>query len=131
MKTTIEINDTIQERIDSAICDIESLLRDWLAENGADGTPELHDDLDYSGGVHEIIDSSVPVYANEIRDTMYLHGSEIKQAFYDSGIGSADDDWPMGWEAAAIYCYIQQAVTDWYNSHADDITAEVREGVAA
>lgn len=129
MKRTIEIEDTLQERVDGAIEEVEAELRRYLDENkDTDKTPDLGNDLDYSGAIHEIIDGSVPIYTHEIDSTFYLYGSEIEQAFDDAGIGEKDDKgWPMGWKAAAIYCYIEQAVNEWYRNNAEDIFTEWRE----
>ena len=30
----------------------------------------------------------------------------------------------MGWKAAAIYCYIEQEVSEWFNDNIDDIYDE-------
>jgi hypothetical protein len=129
---TIEIDDTLQDCVDSATEDVGDLLKTWLVDNwdNDDDSPEpdtpcLHNDLDYSGSVHEIVDSSVPVYTAEITDIFYLHGQEVEDAFDNAGIGDKnDDDWPMGWRAAAIFTYIEQSVAEWYDLEADDIVAE-------
>lgn len=128
MKRTIEIEDTLQERVDSAIEDVKQELLNYLEENkDTDELPCLNNDLDYSGAIHEIVDGSVPIYTHEIKSTMYLHGSEINRAFDDAGLGTRDDKWPMGWEAAAIYCYIMEQVQEWYNDNAQDIFEEWKE----
>lgn len=126
MKRTVEIEDTLQDRIDSAIEDVKQELLSYLEANpDTDETPDLGNDLDYSGAVHEIIDGSVPIYTKEIEDTFYLYGSEIEKAFEDAGIGEKEDKgWPSGWKAAAIYCYIEQQVADWYYNNAEDIFDE-------
>lgn len=126
MKRTIEIEDTLQDRIDSAIDDVKQELLNYLEANpDTDETPCISNDLDYSGAIHEIIDGSVPIYTREINDTMYLYGSEIEQAFDDAGIGEkSDGGFPMGWHAAAIYCYIEQKVHEWYSNEADEIFEE-------
>lgn len=124
MKKTIEVNDTLQEHVDSAIEDVKTLLLEYLKENRPDETPDLGNDLDYSGSVHEIIDSSTPIYTHEIDTIMYLHGNDVERAFDDSGIGSKDDKWPNGWKAAAIYSYIEQEVSEWYQEEAEGIFEE-------
>ena len=127
MKRTIEIEDTLQERVDGAIEDVEALLREYLQENPDAETPDLANDLDYSGAVHEIVDTAVPTYTVEIGDIFYLHGVKVEAAFDDAGIGEkSDDGWPNGWRAAAIYCYIEQQVAEWYSDNADEITESVR-----
>jgi len=123
MKINIEIEDTLEDCVDSAIEQVKDELENYLKDNpDTDSTPCLNNDLDYSGSIHEIIDGSVPIYTKEINDIFYLHGDEIERAFDDAGIGSKDDkNWPMGWKPAAIYCYIQEQVNEWYHNNAEDI----------
>jgi hypothetical protein len=124
-KITIEIEDTLQDRVDSAIEDVKDELLRYCEDSEPDKLPDLGNDLDYSGGYHEIIDSSVPIYNKEIDDIFYLHGRDVEAAFDDAGIGSKEDEgWPSGWRPAAIYCYIDQAVREWYDDHAEDIFEE-------
>jgi hypothetical protein len=129
MKRTIEIDDTLQDRVSSAIDDVKAELLSYLEQNtDTDSLPCLNNDLDYSGAIHEIIDGSVPIYTKEIDDTFYLYGSEIEEAFDDAGIGSKEDSsWPMGWKPAAIYCYIQQKVNEWYSNEAEEVFEEWQE----
>lgn len=126
MKRTVEIDDTLGEIIDSVTDDVKQALLDYLEENpDTRETPDIGNDLDYSGGIHEIVDGSVPVYTSEINDLFYLHGDKFEEAFDDAGIGSKDDaHWPSGWKAAAIYCYVEQQVHEWYSKNADDIFEE-------
>lgn len=125
-KRTVEIDDTLQDCVDEAIEGVEAELRSYLEQNpDTEETPDLGNDLDYSGAVHEIVDGAVPIYTAEIEGLFYLHGDEIEQAFDDAGIGSKENEhWPMGWKAAAIYCYIEQQVQEWYRYNAADIFDE-------
>ena len=125
-KRTVEMDDTLQDRVDSAIEDVKSELIEYLDQNpDTDKTPCISNDLDYSGAIHEIIDSATPIYTKEIEDNFYLHGDDIEQAFDDADIGTKEDKgWPCGWKAAAICCYIEQAVHKWYHKEADDIFAD-------
>ena len=128
-KRTVEIDDTLQDCVDSAIDSVKDELLSYLEQNpDTDEVPCISNDLDYSGAIHEIVDGSVPIYTSEINDIFYLHGDEVEQAFDDAGIGSKDDKgWPMGWKAAAIYCYIEQQVHAWYQDNAEDIFQEWHE----
>lgn len=123
MKITVEINDTLQERVDGAIEEVKAELLNYLKTNpDTNKTPCLNNDLDYSGAIHDIIDGSVPIYTKEINDIFYLHGSDVESAFDDAGIGEKNDqNWPNGWKAAAIYSYIEREVYDWYHDNADEI----------
>lgn len=128
-KRTVEIDDTLGEIVESAIDDVKTELTNYLQENpDTDELPCLNNDLDYSGAIHEIVDSAVPVYTGEINDLFYLYGNDFEEAFDDAGIGEKDDKgWPMGWKAAAIYCYIEQQVNEWYQNNAQDIFDEWKE----
>lgn len=132
MKRTVEINDSLQEILESAVEDVKAELLRYLDENpDTEETPDLLNDLDYSGAIHEIVDCNVPIYTAEQNDLWYLYGNQFEQAFDAAGIGSKDDaGWPMGWKPAAIYCYIEQHVAEWYSCNADDIFAEWKESHA-
>jgi len=66
MKKTVEINDTLQEHVDSAIEQVEEKLKEYLEENpDTDEVPDISNDLDYYGSIHEIIDREVPIYTQE------------------------------------------------------------------
>lgn len=117
----IEIEDTLEERTQEAINEVKDLLIDYLEENKPDDLPCLNNDLDYNGSIHEIIDSSVPIYTKEIEDTWYLHKSELEEAYENAGFG----DNPLeGNGMTAIYCYISDAVNSWYCDNAQDIFDE-------
>jgi hypothetical protein len=122
MKRTIEIEDTLDEIIDSVKEDVKNLAIEWIKDN--DEKPDLYNDLDYNGSFHEIVDGAVPVYTYEINNLFYLYGDEFVQAFDNAGIGDKNDEWPSGWKAAAIYCYIEQEVSEWFNDNIDDIYDE-------
>ena len=126
MKRTIEIEDTLQDCVDRAIDRVKDELLSHLDQNpNTWKTPDLGNDLDYSGAIHEIIDGSVPIHTAEIDAAFYLYGSEIEEAFENAGIGSKEDKgWPCGWKAAAIYCYIEQKVGEWYRAEAEDVFQE-------
>jgi hypothetical protein len=125
MKRTIEIDDTLQERIDTAIEEVEERLRDYLNDNpDTTALPDLYGDLDYSGGVHDIIDGAVPVYTAEIKGLWFLYQAELEEAYEQAGFG----DNPLENNGmSALYCYIEQQVADWYNREAEDIFEQWQE----
>lgn len=121
-KRTVEIEDTLQERIDSAIEDVKAELMRYLEENpDTDETPDLGNDLDYSGAIHAIVDGSVPIYTKEIDDTYYLYGDILDEAYENAGIGDRSES---NYRQVAIYCHIEQEVADWYHNNAEDIFEE-------
>lgn len=130
MKRTVEINDTLPEILDAAKDDLKDLLLQWLEENGYeadDDVPCLNNDLDYSGGFSEICDSATPIYTHEIKDLFYLYGDDFEEAFDNAGF-EREADWPNGWQAAAIYCYIEQELAVWYEDNAAGICVDYIQG---
>lgn len=129
-KRNIEIEDNLDEIVEGAIEEVKEELLEFLKANpDTDETPCISNDLDYSGRIHEIIDGSVPIYTKEQNDLWYLYGNEFEQAFDDAGIGEKNDEgWPMGWKPAAIYCYIEQKVHEWYRNNADDVFGSLERG---
>lgn len=125
MKRTIEIDDTLESWVESAIEDVKSELENYLNNNpDTDSLPCINNDLDYDGAIHSIVDSSVPVYTHEIKTAWYLHGSELEEAYQNAGCG----DNPMENDGmAAIYSYIMEKVQEWYSNEAEEIFKEWKE----
>ena len=125
VKRTIEIDDTLEEGVGSAIEDVKQALLEYLEEHpGTDEVPDISNDLDYSGLIHECIDSAVPVYTKEIGDTWYLYGSEIEEAYENAGVGENPRE---NNGMAAIYYYIEEKVHEWYSGNAEDVFSEWKE----
>jgi hypothetical protein len=124
-KRTIEIDDTLEERVDSAIEDVKQALLDYLEQNpDTYKVPDLGNDLDYSGAIHEIVDGAVPIYTKEIEDTWYLYGNELEESYENAGVG---DNPRENYGMAAIYYYISDKVYEWYRDNAEDIFNEWEE----
>lgn len=117
MKKNIEIDDTLQDRVDNAIDLVRDELENYLKENKPDKCPDLGD-LDFSGAVHEIVDGCVPIYTSEIKDTWYLHENDLVSAYEDAGVGENPHE---NNGMAAIYFYIHQEVCSWYANNAEEI----------
>lgn len=123
-KRTIEINDVLPDCVTTAIEEVEWLLREFVKRTPwRDGTPCLRNDLDYTGRVHEIIDGAVPIYTREIEAAWFLHGDALEEAYENAGIGEnpREND-----GRAAIYCYIDEKVGEWFADNAERICKEVR-----
>jgi hypothetical protein len=125
-KITIEIDDVLPTCVESAIDQVRELLVDYLVDNKPDELPCLHNDLDYSGRVHEIIDGTVPVYTRDIEAAWFLHGSELEEAYEAVGIGKNPRE---NAGMAAIYCFIEQKVNEWYSENAKEIFNSSQKGV--
>lgn len=122
-KITIEIEDSLQDRVDAAIEEVKALLASYVRREKPDELPCLNNDLDYSGDVHTIVDSAVPIYTHEIDATWYLHGRDLEEAYETCGIGQnpREND-----GKAAIYCYIEQKVAEWYYEKAEQVFEELK-----
>lgn len=127
-KRTIEIDDTLPDCVENAIEQTEELLREYLADNpDLDEPPCLHNDLDYDGRFHEIVDGCVPVYTAELDAAWFLHSRALEEAYENAGIGtnSREKD-----GAVAVYCYIEEKACEWYSENAERIFNEIKEGGA-
>lgn len=111
MKKTLEIDDTLDERVETAKEELADAIRSELE----DGKSLEKIDEDIYDTINEIADSNTPVYTSEINDIFYLHGFEVEEAFDDAGIGEKNNkDFPCGWKAAAICCYIEAKLNDYW-----------------
>ena len=92
MKRVIEIEDNLQEYIETAVEEFVEEYREGY--------------LDYpQDRIHEILDSSVPIYTHEIRGLWFLYEDEFIEAYEAAGIG----DNPKENEGmTAIYLYMEQ-----------------------
>lgn len=117
MKRTIEIDDTLDERIESAIKDVKDAFFRYCDENKPDEAPDLGNDLDYDGSIHEIVDGSVPIYTHEIETTWYLHSSRLESAYENAGVGENPRE---NNGMAAIYYAIDEAVREEYEDNKED-----------
>jgi hypothetical protein len=138
MKIQIEMEDNLQEIIQSVSESIEYTLKEFLEDNPdwldkvnsyltscVVQAPELLGDLDHDGAIHSIIDNAVPTKTKELKDLWYLHGDEFEKAFDMAGIGGkTDNDWPMGWKPAAIYCYLEQQALQWYDDNCQEMVED-------
>jgi hypothetical protein len=122
MKRMVEMEDSLDERAQMAIDEVKDLLLEYLEDNpDTDELPCLHNDLDYSGAVHGIVDGCVPVYTYEIESNWYLHSNELEEAYENAGVG---DNPRENSGMAAIYFYIHEQVCNWYHDEAEDIFEE-------
>ena len=124
---TIEIEDNLDEIVESVKDDVNTEIENYIKEN--EEKPDFGN-LDYSGAIHEIIDSAVPIHTNEINNLFFLYGNEMEQSFDNAGIGKKNDDsWPMGWKAAAIYCYIDEQLMNDLDDMIDELWDKYEESL--
>ncbi len=118
MKRTIEIEDSLDTRVQDAIQEVKKELLNYLGGNEPSKLPCLRNKLDYSGSISEIVDGAVPIYTKEINDTWFLYSSELEQAYENAGCGSNPRE---NNGMAAIYHYIDQKISEWYDNEAEEI----------
>lgn len=116
---TVKMIDVLPDCIEGACDIIAETLQEYFNENCEDSTlfPDWSD-VDYNGGLHETIDSAVPIYYGEIRDAWYLHEDRIVEAYENMGIG---DNPKENDGMAALFCYIEQECQEWWHNNAEDL----------
>jgi hypothetical protein len=123
MTTTVQLTDRLPQIIESTWDDVVELLKTYFIEHdSSDDFPCLHNDLDYSGAVHELIDSAVPIYNAELRELAYFHHDAATSSLADKfGSDTSLDDWPMGPFAAGLYCLIEEGINEKWDEEAEDL----------
>jgi len=116
MKRTVEIEDSMQELIDSCKEEILDCLKDELRDHLE--IPDLDDLFNQSGRVHEIVDSNTPIYNKEIDDLYYLYGNELEDAYNNAGIY---DSPPDNYRQVCIYLYLEKQCWDYIRELEDEL----------
>ena len=115
-KRTVEIDDTLDERINSVISEVKQAYKDWLLadvfrspideDNLYDTWYQGRDKKNYGCDlVHEIVDSNTPIYFSEIDGLYYLYGDEIEEAYKNQGLGDGGES---NHRQVALYSYISE-----------------------
>jgi hypothetical protein len=122
MPTTVHLTDRLDDIIESTWDEVKELLKDYFIEHGGD-LPCLHNDLNYSGDISELIDSAVPIWTSELNELAYFHHDAAISALVDT-FGSADGGWPSGAFAAGLYTLIEQGLNEKWLEEAEDLWQE-------
>ncbi len=122
-KRTIEIDDVLPDCVETALEEVNDLLRDYIKDNSPDKVPCMSNDLDYSGDVHSIVDNAVPHRSSDIEAAWFLHGKDLEEAYETAGVGTNPRE---NNGMAAIYYYIYEKVAEWYAANAERIFDELR-----
>lgn len=128
MKLKLEVEDNLNELVQGAIDEIKEWFEYEINHNkniekvDFEDVDSLIDALNYNGDLHQIIDSSVPVYTHELDTLYYLHKHKLEEAFENMGIGdkSEYENAPLGFEGVAIFSYIEQEVNTWISSEFEE-----------
>ncbi len=127
MTNTATITDTLPEIIDSAWDKITDVLKRYFTDYPTEGCPDWGDLEDRSGSLHEIIDSSVPIYNRQLDALAYFHLRDALAALEDRFGETYNGDWPMGTFCAGLYCLIDEACRQMFDDEAEDLWQEWQE----
>jgi len=116
----ITVEDSLGDYVSDAIESVEEAFLEYLNDNKPDRCPNRNK-LDYNGAINEIVDSSVPIYTKEIKDTWHLYACELEEAYENAGVGSnpREND-----GMTAIYFYIDEKVNEWFHTESEEIFDE-------
>lgn len=117
MKRTIEIEDTLSERLDDVKYEIKEHLINYVKENPGEDFDSWQDAIRYDGTDHEIVDSSTPIYYSEIDSNYYLHGDELDEAYRAAG---CYDSPPENYRQVCIYFWLEQEAWEWVNTELEE-----------
>lgn len=112
MKRTIEIDDTLQETIEEAKDELRADFASYLKENPDTEDMDTYWQAQGADMMHEIADSNTPIYYGEIDGLYYLYSDELEEAYENEGVGNGSED---NHRQVTIYCYIGQALSNYYN----------------
>jgi hypothetical protein len=102
MKRQIEIDDTLQERVEQTKLEVKEQFDEIAKENpDYDGDDIYQKICDF---VVEIVDSNTPIYRFEIDGLHYLYGGELEEAYEDAGCYDKQSD---NYRQVCIYFYLE------------------------
>ena len=121
MKKTIEIDDTLQERVDYCKDELKEQFADYFTDNP--GMVDF-DDFYQEDSVHEIADSNTPIYNHEINTLYYLYGNDLDDSYNNAGCYSEPPD---NYKQVCIYFYLEEQIHEYMremNDKFDEFIAE-------
>jgi len=115
MKRNIEIDDTMQERIDSVNTEIKKRFDEIVKENPDYDREDIYQEIcDY---LTEMCDANTPIYDKYIDDLYYLYGDALENAYKDTG---GYDTPPHNYRQICIFFYLEQQAHDYLRELLDD-----------
>lgn len=120
MRRKIEIDDTMDENIDCVKEELFNRTKDYLKENlDISDVDEVYQNI--ADDVHEIVDSSTPIYYSEIDALFYLYGDEVEEAYKNAGCYTEP---PENFRQVCIYFYLEEKAWDYWR---EDIVPLIEE----
>jgi len=126
MKRTIEIEDDLDERIADIREDMKNDFIDFLKDNK--DIEEFDDYYQQQGGdnIHDIVDSSTPIYYSNIDSLYYLYGDEFEEAYKNAGFGNGNEE---NHKQVAIYTYLEEQAHDYLRELEELFEEYIDEGI--
>lgn len=128
MPNTATVTDRLPELIKEAWDEIVEALQHYFDNYPEEDCPDW-DDLDRDGSLHEIIDSTVPIYNSDLDELAYFHQREALAALQEQ-FGEISGEWPLGPFAAGLYFLIEEAVRGQWDEEAEDLWTRWQEEMA-
>jgi len=126
MKRQVEIDDDLQERIDDVKCEIKQSFIDYLEENqDIKEFDTYYQDIGCES-VHEICDSSTPIYFSNIDGLYYLYGDEFEESYQNAGLGDGKEN---NHRQVTIYCYLSEKGFEFLNELEEIFNDNIEEGI--
>ena len=103
MKRTIEIEDSLNERVEDCKEELLNDFRDYLEDNADIDKFDTYMGMQGSDRINEIVDSGTPIYYSDIDGLYYLYGDDFEESYNNHGFGDGTED---NHKETAIYCYL-------------------------
>jgi len=136
MKVTLEIEDSLQERVDSTVSESVERAIQYMNDNddfdtyyGMSANDLIEKSLRYDGTFYEIVDSNTPIYYSDIDGIYYLHSNVLEEAYNNAGIYNEQPD---NYRQVCIYLYIEQEAWPLIEEKIEEIKSEmddIRDGM--
>ena len=112
MKRTIEIDDTLEDDVSQVKEEVRDDFIEYLELN-----PDIKDFDEYYQNqgcdrVHEICDSSTPIYYSDIDGLYYLYSDDFEESYKNAGFGDGTEN---NHKQVAIYCYLSDKAFEFQN----------------
>ena len=126
IKRQIEIEDDLQDRIKDVKYELRENFIDYLKENKDITDFDTYYQAQGCDVVHELADSSTPIYTSDINGLYYLYGNEFEEAYNNSGIGDGSE---TNHKQVAICMYLEEKGFDFLRDLEDFFNDYIEEGI--
>ncbi|OQY10295.1 MAG: hypothetical protein B6I28_01225 [Fusobacteriia bacterium 4572_132] len=126
IKRQIEIEDDLQDRIKDVKYELKENFIEYLKKNADITDFDIYYQAQGCDIVHELADSSTPIYNNNIDGLYYLYGDEFEEAYNMAGFGCGDEN---NHKQVTIYCYLSEKGFEFLNELENIFNDYIEEGI--